>query len=114
MIIFLLYLMETFQHLSSLNGYVIFLLLATISKGSACEAPSNLLCFRQDEDKNVYICEWDVNTNETEEARRPEACDEGAQEAVWAANQDPQEGDYANAWRLKASNTGTLRPAIVE
>ncbi|XP_043985798.1 interleukin-31 receptor subunit alpha [Gambusia affinis] len=66
MIIFLLYLMETFQHLSSLNGYVIFLLLATISKGSACEAPSNLLCFRQDEDKNVYICEWDVNTNETE------------------------------------------------
>lgn len=33
MIIFLLYLMETFQHLSSLNGYVIFLLLATISKG---------------------------------------------------------------------------------
>ncbi|XP_014835991.1 PREDICTED: interleukin-12 receptor subunit beta-1 [Poecilia mexicana] len=66
MIIFLLYLMETFQHLSSLNGYVIFLLLATISTGSACEAPSSPLCFRQDEDKNVYICEWDFNTNETE------------------------------------------------
>ncbi|XP_027884538.1 interleukin-12 receptor subunit beta-1 isoform X2 [Xiphophorus couchianus] len=66
MIIFLLYLMETFQHLSSLNGYVIFLLLATISKGSACEPPSSPLCFRQDEDKDVYICEWDFNTTETE------------------------------------------------
>uniref|UniRef100_A0A3B3V231 Fibronectin type-III domain-containing protein n=1 Tax=Poecilia latipinna TaxID=48699 RepID=A0A3B3V231_9TELE len=53
--------METFQHLSSLNGYVIFLLLATISTGSACEAPSSPLCFRQDEDKNVYICScWKI------------------------------------------------------
>ncbi|XP_054911595.1 interleukin-12 receptor subunit beta-1 [Poeciliopsis prolifica] len=66
MIIFLLYLMETFQHLSSLTGYVIVLLLATISKGSACEGPSSPLCFRQNEDKDVYICEWDFNTTETE------------------------------------------------
>ncbi|KAM4740050.1 uncharacterized protein il12rb1 [Anableps anableps] len=64
-IIFLLYLMETFQHLRSLHGYVIFLFLAIISKGSACKFSSSPLCFRQDEDKDVYICEWDFSTNET-------------------------------------------------
>ncbi|KAM4575223.1 interleukin-12 receptor subunit beta-2 [Fundulus diaphanus] len=65
MIIFILYLMETFQHLRSLHGCVIFLLISTFSKGSACEAPSSPQCFRQNEEETVYICEWDFSTNET-------------------------------------------------
>ncbi|XP_038147544.1 interleukin-12 receptor subunit beta-1 [Cyprinodon tularosa] len=57
--------METFQHLRALHGCVIFLLIATINKGSTCEPPSMPLCFRQNEGETVYICEWDFSPNGT-------------------------------------------------
>ncbi|XP_017268887.1 interleukin-12 receptor subunit beta-1 isoform X2 [Kryptolebias marmoratus] len=58
--------METFDHLRSPHGFVLFTLLATISKGLACEAPSSPQCFRRNEEESVYICEWGFDTNESD------------------------------------------------
>ncbi|XP_029284788.1 interleukin-12 receptor subunit beta-2-like isoform X1 [Cottoperca gobio] len=62
-----LYLMETLKCWSSLHEYiVVFLFLTTISKGSACEAPSSPECFRRKTEAFVYWCEWSMmNTTES-------------------------------------------------
>ncbi|XP_018528533.1 interleukin-12 receptor subunit beta-1 isoform X2 [Lates calcarifer] len=61
---FPLYLMETLKRWSSLHGYVMFMFLTTISKGSACEAPSSPECFRKNTDEILYMCEWSMNKTE--------------------------------------------------
>ncbi|XP_051803702.1 uncharacterized protein LOC110950096 [Acanthochromis polyacanthus] len=58
--------METFRCWSTLHGCVLFMFLAAIGKGSACERPSSPQCFRQHADQTVYICEWSLNTNESD------------------------------------------------
>ncbi|XP_023138044.2 leukemia inhibitory factor receptor [Amphiprion ocellaris] len=58
--------METFRCWSSLHGCVLFMFLAAIGKGSACERPSSPHCFRQNADQTVYTCEWSLNTNESD------------------------------------------------
>ncbi|XP_028259602.1 leukemia inhibitory factor receptor [Parambassis ranga] len=57
--------METFTLWCSLHGLVMFLLLTTIDEGSSCEAPSSPWCFRRNVDKSMYLCEWSMNTNES-------------------------------------------------
>ncbi|TKS74379.1 Leukemia inhibitory factor receptor [Collichthys lucidus] len=55
-----LYLMETCCR--SLHGFVVvFLFFTSVSKGSACEAPSSPQCFRRKADESIYICEWTMN-----------------------------------------------------
>ncbi|XP_041861141.1 tyrosine-protein phosphatase Lar [Melanotaenia boesemani] len=60
---FLRHLMETFQCRSTVNGYITFMFLITVSLGSACEAPSSPLCYRRNAKADIYICEWSFNTN---------------------------------------------------
>ncbi|XP_068591019.1 leukemia inhibitory factor receptor [Cebidichthys violaceus] len=63
---FPLHLMETLKRWRSLHEYiVVFMFLITVSKGSACEAPSSPECFRRTKDKSFYICEWSMNTTES-------------------------------------------------
>uniref|UniRef100_A0A3P9L1Y9 Fibronectin type-III domain-containing protein n=1 Tax=Oryzias latipes TaxID=8090 RepID=A0A3P9L1Y9_ORYLA len=57
------HLMETIVHWSSLQGFIFFLFLTTINKGSGCELPSSPECFRQNNEQSVYFCEWSFNTN---------------------------------------------------
>ncbi|XP_035509504.1 interleukin-12 receptor subunit beta-1-like [Morone saxatilis] len=62
---FPLYLMETLKRRGSLFGYVVvFMFLTTVSKGSACNAPSTPQCFENKADE-FYICEWSMNTMES-------------------------------------------------
>ncbi|XP_060890793.1 interleukin-12 receptor subunit beta-2, partial [Labrus mixtus] len=64
---FPLHLMETLRCCLSLHGYtVVFTVLAMISKGSPCEAPSSPECFRRGADHNMYKCEWSMNTTESD------------------------------------------------
>ncbi|XP_022593671.1 interleukin-12 receptor subunit beta-1 isoform X2 [Seriola dumerili] len=58
--------METLKCWSSLHGYVMFIFLTTVSKGSACEAPSSPECFRKNSEQSVYMCEWSMNTTESD------------------------------------------------
>ncbi|XP_028443755.1 interleukin-12 receptor subunit beta-2 [Perca flavescens] len=61
------YLMETLKCRSSLHKYiVVFIFLTAASKGSACEAPSSPECFRRKADETVYLCEWSMNTTESD------------------------------------------------
>ncbi|XP_062250686.1 interleukin-12 receptor subunit beta-1 isoform X2 [Platichthys flesus] len=53
--------METLRNWSSLCGYFVFIFLTTVSKGSACEAPTSLECFKKNADESVYNCEWSIN-----------------------------------------------------
>ncbi|XP_037627105.1 interleukin-12 receptor subunit beta-1 isoform X1 [Sebastes umbrosus] len=71
---FPLYLMETLKCWSSLHEYIfVFMFLITVSKGSACEAPSTPECFKRNtecsgrsaEKCSVYICEWSMNTTDS-------------------------------------------------
>ncbi|XP_054459191.1 leukemia inhibitory factor receptor isoform X2 [Anoplopoma fimbria] len=63
---FPLYLMETLKFWSSLHEYiVVFMFLIMVSKGSACEAPSSPECFKRNTTESVYICEWSMNTTES-------------------------------------------------
>ncbi|XP_059196387.1 interleukin-12 receptor subunit beta-1 [Centropristis striata] len=62
---FPLHLMETMKSWSSLHHYiVVFMFLTTVSK--ACEAPSSPECFRRNADESVYVCEWSMNTTESD------------------------------------------------
>ncbi|XP_063747203.1 uncharacterized protein LOC134869481 isoform X2 [Eleginops maclovinus] len=63
---FSLYHMESLKSWSLLHEYIILLMIfTTVSKGSACEAPSNPECFRRTADESVYRCEWSMkNTTE--------------------------------------------------
>ncbi|XP_045905644.1 interleukin-6 receptor subunit beta isoform X2 [Micropterus dolomieu] len=62
---FTLYLMETLKHWRSLHGLIVmFMFLTTISKGSACEAPSSPQCFRRNTEESMYRCEWSMNMTE--------------------------------------------------
>ncbi|XP_056233515.1 interleukin-12 receptor subunit beta-1 isoform X2 [Seriola aureovittata] len=58
--------METLKCWSSLHGYVMFIFLTTVSKGSACEAPSSPECFRNNSEQSVYMCEWSMTTTESD------------------------------------------------
>ncbi|XP_031163124.1 interleukin-12 receptor subunit beta-1 isoform X2 [Sander lucioperca] len=61
------YLMETLKGWSSLYKYaVVFIFLTAVSKGSACEAPSSPECFRRKANESVYMCEWSMNTTESD------------------------------------------------
>ncbi|XP_047443768.1 interleukin-12 receptor subunit beta-1 [Mugil cephalus] len=65
---FPLCLMETFNCRSSLlHGYVLFMFLTTIGRGLClgCNAPSSPWCFRRNATENVYICEWSMNSDES-------------------------------------------------
>ncbi|XP_051232477.1 leukemia inhibitory factor receptor isoform X12 [Dicentrarchus labrax] len=63
---FPLYLMETLKCRGSLCGFVVvFMFLTTVSKGSACHAPSTPQCFETKADE-FYICEWSMNTTESD------------------------------------------------
>ncbi|XP_026202073.1 interleukin-12 receptor subunit beta-1 [Anabas testudineus] len=53
--------METLKCWSSLNVMILFL--ATVSK--ACEAPSSPQCYRKNAGDSVYMCEWSMNTTES-------------------------------------------------
>ncbi|XP_034738233.1 interleukin-12 receptor subunit beta-1 isoform X2 [Etheostoma cragini] len=59
------HLMETLKCWSSLYVFV-FMFLAAVSKGSACEALSSPECFRRTANENVYLCEWSMNTTESD------------------------------------------------
>ncbi|XP_032382542.1 uncharacterized protein il12rb1 isoform X2 [Etheostoma spectabile] len=60
------YLMETLKRRSSLHKYVfVFMFLTAVSKGSACEALSSPECFRRTANETVYMCEWSMNTTES-------------------------------------------------
>ncbi|XP_071342102.1 uncharacterized protein il12rb1 isoform X4 [Trachinotus anak] len=63
---FPLYLMETLKCCTSLHGFVMFMFLTTVNKGSACEAPSSPECFRENAEESVYLCEWSMNTTESD------------------------------------------------
>lgn len=59
--------METLTYWASFQRHIIlFMVLTVISKGSTCEAPSSPVCFRRGRDKSVYICEWSMNTTESD------------------------------------------------
>ncbi|XP_039984845.1 interleukin-12 receptor subunit beta-1 [Xiphias gladius] len=58
--------METLKGWGSLYGYVMFMFFTTLRQGSACEAPSSPECFRETANKTVYICEWSMNTTESD------------------------------------------------
>nr|XP_020512174.1 leukemia inhibitory factor receptor-like isoform X1 [Labrus bergylta] len=59
--------METLKCCLSLHGYaVVFTVLAMISKGSPCEAPSSPECFRRGAYENTFKCEWSMNTTESD------------------------------------------------
>nr|XP_020467655.1 uncharacterized protein LOC109966833 isoform X2 [Monopterus albus] len=58
--------METLKCCISLYGYVMFLFLTTLSTGSACEAPSSPQCFRKNVAATEYMCEWSMNTTESD------------------------------------------------
>ncbi|XP_034385768.1 interleukin-12 receptor subunit beta-1 [Cyclopterus lumpus] len=63
---FQLYLMDTLKCWRSLHEcIVVFMFLIIVSKGSACEAPSSPECFRRKADESVYICEWSMNSTES-------------------------------------------------
>ncbi|XP_055364338.1 uncharacterized protein il12rb1 isoform X2 [Betta splendens] len=42
--------------------YVVMFMFLTVSKGSACQAPSSPQCFRTIDTASVYICEWNMMT----------------------------------------------------
>ncbi|XP_051232469.1 leukemia inhibitory factor receptor isoform X4 [Dicentrarchus labrax] len=64
---FPLYLMETLKCRGSLCGFVVvFMFLTTVSKGLACEAPSSPQCFKRKAEEAFYICEWSMNTTESD------------------------------------------------
>ncbi|XP_016896930.1 uncharacterized protein il12rb1 isoform X2 [Cynoglossus semilaevis] len=48
----------------SLLGYFVFTLFTADNRGSACEAPSSLDCFKKSVNETVYICEWSMNTTD--------------------------------------------------
>ncbi|XP_034439850.1 interleukin-12 receptor subunit beta-1-like [Hippoglossus hippoglossus] len=53
--------METLRNWSSLRGYFVFIFLTTVSKGSACEAPTSPECFKKNASESVYTCEWSMS-----------------------------------------------------
>ncbi|XP_034002317.1 uncharacterized protein LOC117495267 isoform X4 [Trematomus bernacchii] len=64
---FRLYHMESLKSWSLLHEYIILLILfTTVSKGSACDAPSSPECFRRTAEAPDYRCEWSMkNTTES-------------------------------------------------
>ncbi|XP_073332158.1 interleukin-6 receptor subunit beta isoform X2 [Pagrus major] len=64
---FPLKLMETLKCRRSLHQYiVVFMFLVTLSTGSTCEAPSSPQCFRTSSATIMYLCEWMMNTTESD------------------------------------------------
>ncbi|XP_068446250.1 leukemia inhibitory factor receptor [Clinocottus analis] len=58
--------METLKCWRSLREYIgVFVFLIMVGKGSACEAPSSPECFRRTAVDSVYICEWSMDTTES-------------------------------------------------
>ncbi|XP_028300677.1 interleukin-27 receptor subunit alpha isoform X2 [Gouania willdenowi] len=61
----MVYLMGTLKLWLSLHGCFIFLCISTVTKVSACEAPSSPQCFRKNSLMNVYMCEWSLSNEES-------------------------------------------------